>query len=122
MITCTLGDKTYSVDYVSGRALRELGPAAKMYAKISRITGGEDRSDVPELAEAMDVLVQWFCVLFGNQFQPDAVYDLYPVDRLMHDIILAMLAVQSQTTSILDRFPTMAAKAEAEPNPLPTTA
>ena len=30
MITCKLGEKTYSVDFVSGRALREMEPAAKM--------------------------------------------------------------------------------------------
>ncbi len=34
MITCTLKDKKYVVDFVSGRALREMEPAAKMYAKI----------------------------------------------------------------------------------------
>ena len=30
MITCTLGDKKYTVDFISGRALREMEPAAKM--------------------------------------------------------------------------------------------
>ena len=34
MITCTLGEKKYTVDYITGRALREMEPAAKMYAKI----------------------------------------------------------------------------------------
>ena len=34
MITCTLKDKKYAVDFISGRALREMEPAAKMYAKI----------------------------------------------------------------------------------------
>ena len=34
MITCTLKDKEYAVDFVSGRALREMEPAAKMYARI----------------------------------------------------------------------------------------
>ena len=34
MITCTLRDKKHSIDFVSGRALRELEPAAKMYAKM----------------------------------------------------------------------------------------
>lgn len=34
MITCTLGDKKYTVDYISGRALREMEPAAKMYSRI----------------------------------------------------------------------------------------
>ena len=34
MITCTLKDKKYAVDFISGRALREMEPAAKMYAQI----------------------------------------------------------------------------------------
>ena len=34
MITCTLRDQKYSIDFVSGRALRELEPAAQMYAKV----------------------------------------------------------------------------------------
>ena len=34
MITCTLGEKKYTVDYITGRALREMEPAAKMYAMI----------------------------------------------------------------------------------------
>lgn len=29
MITCKLGEKTYHIDFISGRALRELEPAAK---------------------------------------------------------------------------------------------
>ena len=31
MITCTLGEKKYSVDFVTGRVLREIEPATKMY-------------------------------------------------------------------------------------------
>ena len=52
---------------------------------------------------------------FGNQFTPDDVLDYYPVDRLMHDIALALMAVQTQTTEILDEFPTKAARTEATP-------
>ena len=37
--------------------------------------------------------------------------DGYPVDRLMHDIALALMAVQTQTTEILSEFPTKAAQA-----------
>ena len=65
------------------------------------------------IPEAMDVMIRWFCILFGNQFTPDDVLDHYPVDRLMHDIALALMAVQTQTTGILDEFPTKAAKTEA---------
>lgn len=116
MITCKLGEKTYSVDFVSGRALREMEPAAKMYGRIVAISNaamnGEAIPDSDQLSipEALDVMVRWFCILFGNQFTPDDVLDGYPVDRLMHDIALALMAVQTQTTEILDEFPTKAAK------------
>ena len=118
MITCTLGDKKYTVDFISGRTLREMEPAAKMYSRIVAISNaalkGEPPADAGELSipDAMDVMIQWFCVLFGNQFTPDDVLDHYPVDRLMHDIALALMAVQTQTTAILDEFPTKAAETE----------
>ena len=31
MITCTLNNKKYTVDFITGRALREMEPAAKVY-------------------------------------------------------------------------------------------
>ena len=34
MVTCTLGDKKFSVDFISGRALREMEPASKMYGRL----------------------------------------------------------------------------------------
>ena len=108
MITCTLGEKKYTVDYISGRALREMEPAAKMYAKIVRISNAAVKGE--EIPEAMDELVKWFCILFGNQFTPDDVLDKYPVDRLMHDMALALMAVQTQTTEVLNEFPTKAAE------------
>ena len=67
------------------------------------------------VTDAMDVMIRWFCLLFGNQFGPDDVLDGYPVDRLMHDIALALMAVQTQTTEILNEFPTKAAKEAAPP-------
>ena len=115
MITCTLKDKKYAVDFISGRALREMEPAAKMYGKIVAISNaalkGETVPDTEQLTinDAMDVMIKWFCLLFQNQFTPDEVLDGYPVDRLMHDIALALMAVQSQTTEILSDFPTKAA-------------
>ena len=120
MISCKLGDKNYCVDFISGRALRELEPAAKMYARIVAISNaavnGEDISENDNLtiSEAMDVMVKWFCLVFNNQFKPDELLDNYPVDRLMHDIALTLMAVQSQTTSILSEFPTKAAEAETK--------
>ena len=118
MITCTLNNHKYIVDFVSGRALREMEPAAQMYGRIVAISNAALKGEVPEdaknlsIGEALDVMIRWFCLLFGNQFTPDDVLDYYPVDRMMHDIALALMAVQTQTTEILDEFPTKAAKTE----------
>ncbi len=121
MITCTLGGQKYTVDFVSGRALREIEPAAKMYGRIVALSNAAIKGEMPadadqlSVADAMDEMIKWFCILFGNQFTPDDVLDKYPVDRLMHDIALALMAVQTQTTNILDEFPTKAAKTEEIP-------
>ena len=118
MITCTLKDKKYTVDYIPGRALREMEPAAKMYGRIVALSNaavkGETITEEQQISisDAMDEMIRWFCILFGNQFTPDDVLDYYPVDRMMHDIALALMAVQTQTTEILDEFPTKAAKTE----------
>ena len=118
MISCTLNGKKYTVDFVSGRALREMESAAQMYGRIVAISNAALKGEVPEdaknlsIGEALDVMIRWFCLLFGNQFSPDDVLDYYPVDRMMHDIALALMAVQTQTTEILDEFPTKAAKME----------
>ena len=123
MITCTLNGKKYAVDYITGRALREMEPAAKMYAKIVAVANAAAKGEaVPEdqqftIPEAMDVMIRWFCLLFGDQFTVDEVLDHYPVDRLMHDVALALMAVQTQTTSILNDFPTTPAATQAEKNP-----
>ena len=108
MITCTLSGKRYHVDFVTGRALREMEPAAKMYGRIVAISNAALRGETSEeaqtlsIAEAMDEMIKWFCILFGNQFTPDEVLDYYPVDRLMHDIAFALMAVQTQTTHVLN--------------------
>ena len=74
MITCTLGDKKYSVDFITGRALRELEPALSMYSKIVQVSAaamkGETAPEAEELkiSEAMDVMLKWFCILFQNLF------------------------------------------------------
>ncbi len=119
MVTCTLGDKKYSVDFISGRALREMEPASKMYGKLVALSKaaveGHDVSDEKlTIPEALDTMVKWFCILFGGQFSPDDVYDHYPADRLMHDIALAIMAVQTQTTEVLDSFPTKPVAQEAQ--------
>lgn len=116
MVTCTLNGKEYHIDFVTGRALREIEPASKMYSRVVALSNaamnGGDLSDADQLtvAEALDVMVRWFCLLFQNQFTPDELLDGYPVDRLMHDIAFALMAVQTQTTSVLESFPTKAAE------------
>ena len=119
MITCTLGEKKYTVDFISGRALREMEPASKMYGKLVRLSqdaieGKEVSQEQLTVTDALDVMVKWFCVLFNNQFTPDEMYDNYPADRLMHDIALALMAVQTQTTEVLDSFPTIPVTQEAD--------
>lgn len=110
MITCTLNGKKYVVDYVKGRALREIDDAANMYRRLVQVSqdaaAGKDVSgENITIAEAMDVMVKWFCILFDNQFTPEDVYDYYPADSIMRDVSTAILAVQQQTTDILSDFP-----------------
>ena len=119
MITCKLSEKTYSVDFITGRALREMEPASRMYGNLVRITkdateGKDVSGENVTVADALDTMTKWFCILFNNQFVPDEMYDNYPADRLMHDIALALMAVQTQTTEVLDSFPTIPARQEAE--------
>ncbi len=122
MITCTLNGKKYSIDFVSGRALREIDPAIRMYSRIVKASNAAVNEEEIEdenlsIGEAMDVLVKWFCILFGNQFTPDDVLDYYPADRIMHDISLALMAVHTQTTEVLDEFPTTAAQTRIKTAP-----
>ena len=118
MISCELNGKKYTMDFVTGRALREIDEAANMYLRLMKISqaavSGEDVGDETlTIREAMDVMVKWFCLLFGNQFSPDDVYDYYPADRIMHDVSTAILAVQTQATSALSEFPTKPTAIEA---------
>lgn len=111
MITCKLGGKEYHIDFISGRALREIGPAEEMYRKVMEIStaavnGKEIPENAPTMKDAMDEMVRWFCLVFRNQFTAEEVYDHYPVDRLMHDMALTLIAVQNQMTQVLDEFPT----------------
>ena len=113
MITCKLGEKTYHIDFVTGRALREIDEASKMYNRILQMTNEVVQGETPTnankdrltISQALDVLVKWFCLLFHNQFTPDEFYDYYPADRIMVDIPVALLAVQTQTTEVLSEFP-----------------
>lgn len=111
MISCSLNGKKYTMDFVTGRALREIDDAADMYRRLVKITtdaseGKDVSGETLTVREAMDVMVKWFCLLFNNQFTPDDMYDYYPADRIMHDISTAILAVQTQATDVLSEFPT----------------
>ncbi|MEG1092167.1 MAG: hypothetical protein RSE38_12600 [Acinetobacter sp.] len=53
------------------------------------------------------------CLLGAQKYSEDFICH-YLADRLMHDIALALMAVQTQTTEVLDAFPTKAARQEAE--------
>jgi hypothetical protein len=70
MIRCTLGEKTYTVNFISGRALREMEPAAKMYAKVVAFANAAVQGDTTDkeatftIPDAMDVMIHWFCLLF----------------------------------------------------------
>lgn len=115
MITCKLGEKSYHVDFVSGRALREISPALTVYTQILVVNqkiqeGSIKEEDMFDLKPALDTMVEWFCLLFHNQFTPDEVYDYYPSDKLMHDISYALQAVNAQMTSVLSTFPMTAAQ------------
>ena len=81
MISCTLNNRKYTVDYITGRALREMEPAAKMYGRIVSLSNAALKGELPEgakelsIPDAMDEMIRWFCILFGNQFTPDDVLE-----------------------------------------------
>lgn len=109
MLQVTLGEKTYTIPFVPALALREIDrPLAILRRKPEDASEGAYRQD-------LDALVNWFCLLFGNQFTVDDVYALYPADRLLHDITLAMLAVQQNVSQALRAFPTKAAAEDENP-------
>lgn len=117
MLKCTLGEKTYTIPFVKGRAFREIDTAMGAYTKMVTIaqktekgeplTEEESKLTVKELT---DRLVEWFCLLFENQFTLDDVYDNYPADRLFTDIVSALLKVNQQLADTLEDFPTKAAR------------
>ena len=85
MITCTLGEKKYTVDFVSGRALREMEPASKMYGRLVRLS--------QDATEGKDVSQEQLTVSVCDTFRPGAA-----------DLAIAVsLAVPAQlTVSVFD--------------------
>ena len=108
MLQVTLGEKTYTVPYVSAIALREI---ARPMAILNR---DEKEKSAADAGADLDVLVNWFCLMFGDQFTPDDVYRHYPADRLITDIALSVLAVQQRVSGALTAFPTRPAAEEAK--------
>lgn len=105
MLEVTLGEKKYTVEYVSALALREIGRPMEI------IRRREEEEAPGDFGKDLDILVSWFCVLFGRQFQPSEVYEKYPADKLIPDITLALLAVNNRVSNLLSTFPTTAAAA-----------
>lgn len=105
MLSVTLGENVYTIDYVTALALREIGRPMEIIKKAEK---GQEPAD---FGRDLDTLVNWFCVLFQNQFKPSEVYEKYPADRLITDITLAALAVNNRVSSVLNAFPTTAAAA-----------
>ena len=74
MISCKLGEKTYFVPCITMRAMRELGPAANIWAKLQMLVRslneGQNPGEIPDIKDILDTLTDWFCVLFGRQFPP----------------------------------------------------
>ena len=110
--SATLGEKKYTVDFVSGRALREMEPASKMYGRPMRLSQDATEGKAADRNRCPGHMVKRFCILFNNQFTPDEVYDNDPAESLMHDTALALMA--TQTTEVLDTFPAIPAVQEAE--------
>ena len=99
MLQVTLGEKVYRVNYAKAIVLRALEEPMKIL----------ERPDSGSLEEAcardLDALVNWFCLLFENQFTASDVYEFYPTDRLLHDIAIAVYAVKSHVSQALPPFP-----------------
>ena len=55
MISCMLNGKKYTVDYITGRALREMEPAAKMYGRIVSLSNAALKGELPEDAKALSI-------------------------------------------------------------------
>ena len=105
MFTVTLNQKTYQVDYVRAKALREMGGPLEIMRKM------REEKYYPD-GDALDTLVKWFCIFCGNQFSAEEMLEDYPADRLLIDIFSAVSHCQGGVTEVLSRFPT---QAEARP-------
>lgn len=97
MISISLREKQYSVKFFSGRAMRGI--------KAIEILLDQIKSDKTPDKQQLDEACQWFCSLFEDQFSIDELYDGYPVDKLLPDMVAAYYAVISCATKVLSEFP-----------------
>lgn len=102
MIRITLGKKTYTQEYIRALALREIEEPMRIMQAM------QEDLQRPLAARELDVLINWFCLFFGNQFTMEDVLADYPADRLRVDILSALMHCQAGVTAVLHDFPTMA--------------
>ena len=123
MITCTLGEKKYTVDYITGRALREMEPAAKMYAKIVAVAMPRPkakpcrRNSSSPIPEAMDVMIRWFCCCSATSSPWMMCSTTIQSTGSCTTWRWRFLPCRTQTIGILNDFPTTPAATQAEKTP-----
>lgn len=114
MYSIKLGDKEYRTEIIPTRALLEIDEARELYLKMAGMA--EDDPDAPTTFKAaVEAMVKWFVVFFGNQFTADDIYDHYPGDRIVGDVARAMSAALGDVNRELQAFPT-GAGAENSPS------
>ena len=100
MIQIDLDGKIYHVNYVNANALKAIS------SLLPVLKTGAERGAMHSFSQDLDKMVQWFCLLFNNQFSIEDVYASYPSDYLLRDIFLALMAVKSNNSLALVSFPT----------------
>ena len=105
-----LMDKTYTIPFVKARAYREMDDAIDAYTELVSMAAEEEAGKKAtakdtKISDYMDRLVEWFCVLFDNQFSPDEFSDGYPADQLITDLVTALLKVRDNMAETIGDFP-----------------
>lgn len=114
MYSIQLGAKEYRVDRIPTRALMEIDEARGLYLRMAGMV--EDDPEAPTtFKRAVQVMVEWLVLFFGNQFTADDVYDNYPANKIVEDVARAMAAALGDVDEELKAFPT-GASAENSPS------
>ena len=90
-------EKSYQVPFISGRALTEMDMAEPAFKKANR-------NEKPTRDDLQNCL-EWFCILFRNQFTVDDLVDGYPAGDLLPDIFAAYMTMTSGAIKALTDFP-----------------